>query len=237
MFYNQCRVIRRKLGRWSVYDYTGSFHPELYKYMKNTSTLLPWTANNSFLLDSESWFSITPADLAERISVGIKNKFGGPAKILDLFSGVGGNTISFLRHKNIVHSVEIDYKKIRCLQNNIRECTTSPNSRILHFSVYDPALLQHLDTGYDVLMASPPWGGIEYKKISDAELFKLCRVMELEEIYRKTTRLRIYMLPRHISDEVFNVLNDRFLVFSGVSHKNRVVAKIIAVGDITGFHL
>ncbi|EIJ87617.1 hypothetical protein NEPAR06_1446 [Nematocida parisii] len=235
MFSSHCRVIKRKLGRWTVYDYTGEFNPELYKYMRKMATLLPPTKNNSFLLDIESWYSITPVDLANKISQGVQKKYGGPVKVLDLFSGVGGNTVSFLNFGNTVHSIEIDYKKIRCLRHNIKECTDRGESQILHFSVYDPEVHSYLDRSYDVLMASPPWGGVDYKEDSDLALFNKCRILELEKIYSDKVGLRIYMLPRTISNSVFSLLNSDFAIFNGTTDRNRVVAKIIAVGDISGF--
>lgn len=230
-------VIRRKIGRWSVYDYTGVVYPDVLKFMKNTA-LVPKTENNSFLLDIESWYSITPADLADNISKSIRNMHGGPVDILDLFSGVGGNTFSFLKYGNYVDSVEFDYRKIKCLRSNIRECGGSEKHRIFYSDVYAPSLLHTLKEKYDVIMASPPWGGLCYKKESGFDLFVKCRVLELESIYRKRAPVRIYMIPRQIPDIVLCQIEDQFVVYEGTSlNSEKVVAKIVAVGNVDGFKL
>ncbi|KAI5190528.1 hypothetical protein NEMIN01_1066 [Nematocida minor] len=231
-------IIKREVGRWKVYDYTVLRHPELMRYVKNIDTLIPKTKHNNFLLDVESWYSITPVDLAKGISQSIKNKYQSAVSILDLFAGVGGNTVSFMEFSNVVDSVEFDYKKIKCLRNNVKVCTENREHRIFYFDVYNPQLLLHLKEEYDVIMASPPWGGLDYKQDTALELFMKCRVLELEAIYSTRAPLRLYMLPRQITDDIFLLLNDEFSVFNGFSKSpNRVVAKILAVGDVEGFKL
>lgn len=233
-----CGVIQRRIGRWTVYDYTGEVHPEIMKFMSN-EMLIPRTENNNFLLDTESWYSITPADLAASISQGILNMYRRPVNILDLFSGVGGNTASFLQYGNCVDSVEFDYRKIKCLRNNMKACGVSANHRVFYSDVYSPELLPRLREKYDVLMASPPWGGLCYKRDSGYAMFKKCRVLELEAIYKEKASLRIYMVPRQIPDAVFLLLNEQFLVFNGITFfiTDRIVAKILVVGDIDNFSL
>ncbi|KAH9385289.1 trimethylguanosine synthase [Nematocida major] len=230
-------VIRRKVGRWSVYDYTACAHPDLTKYIARMDKILPRARNNSFLLDRESWYSITPVALANSITEAVLSKFQTPVRVLDLFAGVGGNTISFLKYENSVDSVEIDYAKVRCLRHNVKMCTSADKHTVHHMDVFCPETLKKLRPSYEVLMASPPWGGICYKKCSDVELFRSCKVLEIEDIYASVASTRIYMLPRNLCNRVFALLGKPYLVFPGASFNGKTVAKILVVGDTSSFFL
>lgn len=80
--------------------------------------------DDGILLDTESWYSITPEEISRSITdeVVFRKKLSGDggghtvSLVLDCFSGCGGNTIPFLCHKIPVVSVDIDEQKLLFLR-------------------------------------------------------------------------------------------------------------------------
>ncbi|OAG31417.1 trimethylguanosine synthase [Nematocida displodere] len=221
-------VIPRQMGRWSVCDYTIANNPSLRKYWAKERGLFPLVKDNNLMVDIESWYSITPRKLADQMSEALVSTLGPSLKVLDLFSGIGGNTISLLKHGHRVDSVELDYRKVKYLRYNITQCAgPGALSRIVHGSVYDPAVQSKL-TEYDALIASPPWGGVDYQECTELDLLLHCGVMRLEEEYEKRATIRMYMVPRTISEALLtSVLNCK--VLKG-KIGNKVVAHIVVMG-------
>ncbi|KAI5173241.1 trimethylguanosine synthase [Nematocida sp. LUAm3] len=224
----------RKIGRWTVFDKTEAAHPELKKYISRSRHLLPDSLGDDFVLDKESWYSITPKELADRITQEICKIFPANQKILDLFSGVGGNTISFLKYQCQVTSVENSYQKIRYLQHNVRSCLSSYSlpyeHRVIYGDVYSTETIKKLDKKYDAIVLSPPWGGIEYQKEDPFSLLCRCKVFELENIYDELSDLRIYILPKSIP---FTLLLNMFncSVYNGMFGK-RVACHVAVIGKL-----
>jgi len=230
---NEKNVIVRQMSRWTVYDRIIVENPQLEKYWTRAHVLFPEVDNNNLLVDIESWYSITPKDLADSISKEIAKKYGS-AKALDLFSGVGGNTISLLKYGHSVVSAELDYKKVKYLRYNVKQCIkTKPEHTILHKDVYSPQMLRCLEgRDFDALIASPPWGGVGYSTLTELELLNQCRILELENMYEEKAKTRIYIIPRTISKRLIHkVLECK--TYKGVSNQ-RVVAHIVITGDSEG---
>lgn len=221
-------VIIRKIGRWSVKDYTVERNPEIKKYLKKSFYLFPYTKTNSLLIDKESWYSITPKDTADSISFAIQKAFSKNVSVLDLFSGVGGNTISFVKHGFTVTSVESDYRKVKYLKHNLLQCFSTHSVNIVHGDVYDGKITEQVQNKYKAIVSSPPWGGVDYKNSSHLELVMRCRVFDLEEKYGDMSDLRIYLLPRRIPSSVFHRLFN-CKVFKGMSN-NYHVLNILVLG-------
>lgn len=224
-------VIKRQIGRWSVRDYTIKRNPEIKKYLRKASNLFPHTETNSLLVDVESWYSITPSDTADEISCIIKKIYGDRVNVLDLFSGVGGNTISFAKHGFNVTSVEKDYQKIKYQRHNLNQCVGAHKVDLIHGDVYSPQTINRVRKKgkYSVILMAPPWGGIDYKQDSGIELIKKCRVFDLEEIYEEMSDLRIYLLPRSIPFNLFYRLFNCKVV-KGISNTYHIL-NILIVGD------
>lgn len=71
-------------------------------------------------LDAESWYSITPEAVAHHVTascLGRARELGCPLeKVLDCFSGCGGNTIPFLQRQKSVIAVDFDPAKLENLR-------------------------------------------------------------------------------------------------------------------------
>ncbi|KAI5192080.1 hypothetical protein NECID01_1789 [Nematocida sp. AWRm77] len=226
-------VVKRQMGRWRVTDRTVAKHAFLRKFFCRSHYLLPAAKENNFLIDVESWYSITPRDLADAISQAVRKAYG-VCRVLDLFSGVGGNTISFLKHQLKVCSVEYDYMKVKYARYNVRQCVKGPCAHtVVHGDVFSRRTIDALDKEYDVVMACPPWGGMEYSKQTEIEALLQCRLVELEDLYGDRARTRIYMVPKLLSSEFLSkYFNCK--VFCGYSN-SVCKAHLVVIGETEKF--
>lgn len=203
-------LILRRMGRWTVYDRTIMVYPELRKYYVCRDLIFPKTRNNGLMVDRESWYSITPEALANSITAFIREnlgKAGSAVSVMDGFCGVGGNTISFLRAGFHVTSVDLDYRKLKYLKHNVRECLGADIAEeirkgerleCVHGDLFE--FLRSTSWQADVLFASPPWGGISYSKMKKYDP-QLCRLKELEEAGGKIAGSRIFFVPKNTAHD------------------------------------
>ena len=123
---------------------------------------------NKLKFTEESLYSITPWKEADEITKKII-EFFGTKKILvtDATANVGGNTISFYNNGiDIVNSVEIDKNTCNMLKNNLK-VYDYPTDRVYcenYLNIY-------LELLQDIVFFDPPWGGPEYYKEKDLNLF------------------------------------------------------------------
>jgi len=82
------------------------------KYWKKRYSLF-YKFSEGIQLDEESWYSVTPERCARHIANRVKGK-----KVLDAFSGAGGNLIQFAIYSPFVIGVDIDQEKIDLASNN-----------------------------------------------------------------------------------------------------------------------
>lgn len=123
-------------------------------------------------LDAESWFSITPEIIAKHIAQRCLEQFKKNNKtintVLDCFSGCGGNTIPLADICNIVIAVDIDPKKILKLVHNSQIYNASEHIYPICEDVYNVLKSfqadQNLQNKVDIIILSPPWGGVDYSK-------------------------------------------------------------------------
>ncbi|KAL2270105.1 hypothetical protein VTJ83DRAFT_2289 [Remersonia thermophila] len=172
--------------------------PELKKYWHQRYSLFEWY-DYRVCLTHDAWFGVTPEAVAHRIAMDMpSHSLSNPPKdtIVDLFAGVGGNTIAFaLSGKwDRVIGIERDPATLACAQHNasVYEVPDGVITWVLADSLdylarikqlqqqhrgatgrkeshsVDPAL--HLDVSRTVLFASPPWGGVNYR---DQDVFDL----------------------------------------------------------------
>lgn len=107
-------------------------------------------------LDEESWYSVTPEEIAKHIAkrcVTLNNT----KRIIDAFCGAGGNTIQFALADPGVHviAIDIDPAKIELAKNNAAVYGVQDQ---IEFIVGDFVELIPELSG-DVVFLSPPWGG------------------------------------------------------------------------------
>lgn len=95
------------------------WHQRFYYYSK---------FDEGIKMDYESWYSVTPEDLAFYIA-----KIAGKNSVcIDPFAGSGGNVIQFSKFCQKVYSVDIDPVKIDILQNNVKVYKCPENIEIIH---------------------------------------------------------------------------------------------------------
>ena len=123
--------------------------------------------DKGILLDTESWYSITPEIIAKHIAVRCLKQFNKNNMkinaVLDCFCGCGGNSIAMAEICNSVIVVDIDPDKIKKLAHNAEIYGVNENIVPLCDDVYN-ALNCFKDklANFDVIVLSPPWGGMDY---------------------------------------------------------------------------
>ena len=155
----------------------------------------------------EGSYSITRRRDAERIMDILRNIFKQMKQmtITDATACIGGDTLNFALHFNHVHSIELNNSNFEALTNNV--------------GVYglDNVTLHHADSvalfnwNTHVLYVDPPWGGKDYKKNKNLDLFLSEKRLDcwLEEILLRKNRPE-YIVLKLPSNYNFSRLN--FLV-------------------------
>mmetsp|Transcript_8725 Transcript_8725/g.26821 ORF Transcript_8725/g.26821 Transcript_8725/m.26821 type:complete len:337 (-) Transcript_8725:197-1207(-) len=109
-------------------------------------------------LDAESWYSVTPERIAERIA----RRVGGGRFVLDAFCGCGGNAIQFAAAGCFVLAVDVDERKLRMARHNARIYDVLHRIDFLRADALT-VLSSALDNRTpDFVFLSPPWGGPDY---------------------------------------------------------------------------
>jgi 16S rRNA G966 N2-methylase RsmD len=138
----------------------------------------------------EGSYSITRRRDAERITHILKQTF--PAMktltITDATACIGGDTLNFANHFAHVHSIELKDDNFRALTNNV-EVYEYQNVTLHHA---DATTLFNWNT--HILYVDPPWGGKEYRKHENLDLYLSDKRIDvwLEEILMRRNR------PNHI---------------------------------------
>lgn len=135
---------------------------------------------------TEGSYSITRRRDAERIMIVIGNIFKETKTmtITDATACIGGDTLNFALKFGHVHSIELNEKNFEALENNVK--TYDFHNVTLHHG--DSTMLFHWNT--NVLYIDPPWGGKDYKKHKELDLFLSDKRLDcwLEEILSRKNR-------------------------------------------------
>jgi predicted RNA methylase len=104
--------------------------------------------------------------------------------ITDATACIGGDTLNFASNFGHVHSIEINSENFEALSNNVS--VYEFNNVTLHNA--DSVLLFNWNT--NVLYIDPPWGGKDYKKHTNLDLFMSEKRLDcwLEEILSRKNR-------------------------------------------------
>jgi predicted RNA methylase len=152
----------------------------------------------------EGSYSITRRRDAERIMIVLTNIFKEPKNmtITDATACIGGDTLNFALKFGHVHSIEISQENFEVLENNIG--VYSLNNVTLHNG--DSTKLFNWNT--NVLYIDPPWGGKDYKKHKELDLYLSEKRLDcwLEEILSRKNR-PCYIVLKLPSNYNFNRLN------------------------------
>ena len=164
---------------------------------------LPHNHNyNNLSYDVEGLWSITHPNEAEIISSTIFDLRGtNEITILDMTSGCGGNTISFCKYFKNVIAIEFNLKRFNILKKNIK-CYDFNN-----YTLICGDSLEYINDTYDVFFIDPPWGGPEYKKQTNIELYLMGKSMtEIIDMMPKNT-LIVLKLPFNYNFSKFTKYN------------------------------
>ena len=133
----------------------------------------------------EGSYSITRRRDAERILHVLKHTFphSRDMTITDATACIGGDTLNFASQFSHVHSIEVKEDNFKALTNNV-EVYRFQNITLHHG---DSTLLFNWNT--HVLYIDPPWGGKDYKKHANLDLFMSKKRLDvwLEEILDVTS--------------------------------------------------
>ena len=120
---------------------------------------------NGLNYDEEGLYSITHPKEADLISLSIIELLGKDINIIDLTAGCGGNMISFIKYFKKVVGVEINENRYNILKANLVKYPFN------NYELICDDAINYLKDIYDVFFIDPPWGGPDYKKNNNIELY------------------------------------------------------------------
>ncbi|KAJ8716301.1 hypothetical protein PYW08_013586 [Mythimna loreyi] len=164
--------------------------PKMHKYWKKRHSLFH-RFDEGIQLDRESWFSVTPENVAWHIA----NKYVYDV-VLDAFCGAGGNTIQFAHTSKKVIAVDIDPQKIAMARHNAAAYGVAER---IEFIVGDFFQLAR-DLKADMVFLSPPWGGPGYSDNHEYDLETMLEpkpASELMKVARTISPTITFYLPRN----------------------------------------
>ncbi|WFD42987.1 putative diacylglycerol O-acyltransferase tgs1 [Malassezia psittaci] len=184
--------------------------PDMHKYWRARHDLFS-RFSEGILLDTESWYSVTPEAVAYRLAAQCACH-----TILDAFCGAGGNAIQFAMTCERVVAIDIDPLKIALARHNaqiygVQQRITFLCGDIRDF-VKDRAQKDVdgdlwggcINLNFDVIFLSPPWGGVGYLNPSlpeDVEKQKFLDEYSLSEL-SPLKGLDLFRLARQVSKNV-----------------------------------
>jgi 16S rRNA G966 N2-methylase RsmD len=123
---------------------------------------------NKLKIDIESISYISSPQYADKITTIISNHINDIIHITDCTAGCGGDTISFLSKFKKVYSIEINIIRYYYLLNNIMAYNYI-NKSVIFCGNFVEIIKKILD--HNVLYIDPPWGGKDYKKKTQLQLY------------------------------------------------------------------
>ena len=150
-------------------------------------------------MDKESWYSVTPEEIAKYTAELIKGK-----TIIDGFCGCGGNVIQFSKYCSHFYAIDISEDKLNMCKNNCKVYHCKDNIKFIHSDFLE--MKNKIKADY--IFLSPPWGGTEYK---NSEVYSIKKFMfpDITDIVRVSLNVAdniIFFLPRNLDlDELFDI--------------------------------
>lgn len=136
--------------------------------------------DNGIQINREGLFSVTPeviaAHQAQRMAL-LLNSPSQPPTIVDLFAGVGGNSIQFALMGFKVIAVDINPEMLRLVSANAKVYGVEESIQLVQSDVFDwldgVASSTSSLPAFDAAFASPPWGGPGYNSRAAFDLSSL----------------------------------------------------------------
>ncbi|XP_039308959.1 trimethylguanosine synthase isoform X2 [Solenopsis invicta] len=155
-------------------------------------------------LDRESWFSVTPEEIAKDIAERCRCD-----TIIDAFCGAGSNSIQFAFTCERVIAIDIDPNKIKIARHNAGIYGVDDRIEFItgDFLQLAPQLVA------DVVFLSPPWGGPDYIKRRVFDLESIIPPIGGRSVFKAARRITqhvAYYLPRNSDPLQIIMLADRY---------------------------
>lgn len=152
-------------------------------------------------MTDSAWYGVTPEPVATQIAWELPSTVSDDkTTIIDVFSGVGSNSIAFAlseRWEKVI-AIEKDPATLACAQHHAQLCgvldaitwINGDSFEYLKLLQTSPASLGDaikVDVGKTVLFGSPPWGGPGYStdEIFDLSTMEPYNLEVMHEAYRK----------------------------------------------------
>lgn len=148
----------------------------------------------NLMLSNVSMYSIDHSTDAQYICDIIKSFFPNKKKIkvTDATSNVGGASISFAMNFSSVNSVELEPVHCKALRNNLQVYGYEKKVKIYCQSYLD--VMNKLKQ--DITYIDPPWGGRDYKKTYNLDLFLGNEnIINIINQIKKTNKLIVLKVP------------------------------------------
>ncbi|XP_013192782.2 uncharacterized protein LOC106136700 [Amyelois transitella] len=176
--------------------------PKMYKYWKKRHSLF-YRFDEGIKLDRESWFSVTPENVAAHIA----DKCAYDV-VLDAFCGAGGNTIQFAATCKKVIAIDIDPAKIEMARHNASVYGVSDNIEFIVGDFFQ--LAPTLEA--DMVFLSPPWGGPKYSENYEYDIETMLEpkpASKLMEAARSISSNIALYLPRNTrTDQLLSIAKE-----------------------------
>ncbi|KAM7534148.1 hypothetical protein Aperf_G00000105232 [Anoplocephala perfoliata] len=152
------RSLKRRRKKFGEYE-DMMRNPEILRWWKRRFDLF-WRFDEGIKMDEESWYTVTPEEVARRQAEVCASDI-----IIDAFAGAGGNTIQFALKCKFVIGIDNNLERLtNVLQPNIRvygvqsriDCICGDVTSVLRAVRSSP--ISPIDTAF----MSPPWGGPGY---------------------------------------------------------------------------
>lgn len=175
--------------------------------------------DDGIMMDDESWYSVTPENIAQHIANRFRQSLGdGHRVIVDGFCGVGGNLIQFALacpYYQIV-ACDINPDKLKMAKHNAKIYGVEHQCEFVLGDFMK--LMQCLESDrIDAVFFSPPWGGINYQDCGKYSMsFMTPNGYDVVHTCRKHLTNNIaFLLPRNIDlQEVKKtLLSERYQTF------------------------
>jgi len=193
-------------------------------------------------LDEESWYSVTPEDIAKHIASRILRD-SNITTIIDGMCGAGGNTIQFAAYPRSdvrVLAVDIDPVKIMLAGNNARVYSVEDKIEFFQGDFLQLAKSLEVFRNADVVFFSPPWGGPSYL---NEPVYKLSSIEPdiketLSVIREHITENIALLVPRTTDPDDLRELagEDKFVEIENCYMSGRHLMTMAYFGDLIDYH-
>ncbi|KAI3328991.1 RNA cap guanine-N2 methyltransferase-domain-containing protein [Xylariaceae sp. AK1471] len=179
---------------------------DLQKYWQQRYTIFPYYDDGIYMTE-DAWYGVTPEPVAIRLVQDFAAFISSDKRtVIDMFAGVGGNTISlamateadgYTPRFDKVIAIELDAATLACAQNNaaiydVADRITwvlGDSFKFIELLTNSPDQLEEdlrIDIAKTVLFASPPWGGPGYRtdEVFDLSTMEPYNLAQLHGAYK-----------------------------------------------------